>query len=134
MPTPITERWQSTVPATAATVDYDQTVTESHVVGTVTSVAYTPEAAITGANTDTRTLTLVNKGQAGAGTTVIATLALTSGVNGVAFDEKALTLSATAADLVVANGDILAFVSTHGGSSGLADPGGRVEVEIARSA
>jgi hypothetical protein len=40
-----------------------------------------PDAAITGANTNTRTISLVNKGQDGTGTTVVATLALTSGVN-----------------------------------------------------
>lgn len=95
--------------------------------GKVTGVSFVPEAASTGDNTNTRTYTLVNKGQAGAGTTVIATLALTTGVNLVAFDAKAATLSATAADLVVAAGDVLAWVSTHA-ASGLVDPGGTVKV------
>lgn len=134
MPDAITERFQATIPATAAAADYDQTVAESHVAGTVTAVTYTPEAAVTGANTETRTLTLVNKGQAGAGTTVVGTLAFTSGVNGVAFDEKAFTLSAVAGATTVAVGDVLALVSTHSGTTGLADPGGRVEIEVARSA
>jgi hypothetical protein len=75
----------------------------------------------------------VNKGAAGAGTTVVATLAMTSGVNGVAFDEHSTTLSVVANATTVAAGDILAFVSTHSGSTGLADPGGMVEVEITRS-
>jgi hypothetical protein len=131
---PVTERITATIPATGATADYDQTVAESHVAGVVSSVAYTPEAAITGNTTDSRTLTLVNKGQSGAGSTVIGTLAFIASVNGVAFDEKAFTLSTTAADLVVAAGDILAFVSTHVSATGLADPGGRVEVEITRTA
>lgn len=130
----VTERFQATVPAVAAASDADQTIAESHVAGTVTAITYTPEAAITGANTETRTLTVVNKGQSGAGTTVIGTLAFTSGVNGVAFDEKAFTLSAIAGATTVAAGDILALVSTHSGSTGLADPGGRVEVEVERSA
>lgn len=96
--------------------------------GKVTSVSYTPEAAATGDNTNARTFTLVNKGAAGSGTTVIATLALTTGVNLVAFDEKAATLSATAADLLVTAGDELAWVSTHTGT-GVVDPGGAVVVK-----
>jgi len=130
----VTERFVGTVPAVAANADADQTVAESHVAGTVTAITYTPEAAVTGANTETRNLTLVNKGQSGAGTTVIGTLAFTSGVDGVAFDEKAFTLSAVAGATTVAQGDILAFVSTHSGSTGLADPGGRVEIEVERTA
>lgn len=100
--------------------------------GRVTSVTYTPDSTITGADTNTRTLTLVNKGAAGAGSTVIATLALTNGVNATGSDEKALTLTVTTADRVVAEGDILAFVSTHAGT-GLADPGGLVQVELQRA-
>lgn len=99
--------------------------------GKVTACTYVPEAASTGDNTNYRTYTLVNKGAAGAGTTVMATLALTTGVDLVAFDEKALTVSATAADLVFAAGDVLAFVSTHT-ASGLVDPGGTVKVTVQR--
>lgn len=131
--TPLVRRIQAVVPAVAAASDADQTIGEAPFAGTVTSVSYTPEAAITGANTETRTFTLVNKGAAGAGTTVIATLAMTSGVNGVAFDEKAATLSVVANATTVAAGDILAFVSTHSGATGLADPGGLVAVEVTRS-
>ena len=95
--------------------------------GKVTGINYAPEAASTGDNTNARTFTLVNKGAAGSGTTVIGTLALTTGVNLVAFDEKPFTLSATAADLLVTAGDVLALVSTHTGT-GTADPGGTVKV------
>ncbi len=96
--------------------------------GKVTAVSYVPEAAATGDNTNARTFTLVNKGTAGSGTTVIATLALTTGVNLVASDEKAATLSATAADLLVTAGDVLAWVSTATGT-GVVDPGGAVIVK-----
>lgn len=95
--------------------------------GKVTAVTYTPEAAATGDNTNARTFTLVNKGTSGSGTTVIATLALTSGVNLVAFDEKSATVTATAADQLVTQGDILAWVSTATGT-GVVDPGGTVKV------
>ena len=131
----VTERFQATVPANTILQTSDQTVAESHVAGVVTAVGYTPEAAITGANSPaSRTFTLVNKGQSGAGTTVVATLAMTSGVNGVAFDESQLTVSSTAADTVVAKGDILVWVSTAVGGTGLVDPGGRVEIELTRTA
>ena len=93
----------------------------------ITSVTYTPETATTGDNTNYRTYTLVNKGAAGLGSTVIATLALTTGVNLVAFDEKAATVTATAADQLVTAGDVLTWVSTHT-ASGLVDPGGTVKV------
>lgn len=134
MPTPITERFSATVPAAGAAAAQDQTVAESHVAGTVSAVSFTPEAAVTAHASNYRTYRLVNKGQAGAGTTVIASFATDTVVTDdlVAFDEKSITLSATAADLVVAVGDILAWDETYA-ASGVASPGGRVEVEITRS-
>ena len=98
--------------------------------GTVTSVTYAPVTAITGANTNTRSVSLVNMGQAGAGTTVIATIQYNSGINAAASDENAVTLSATPANLVVAAGDILQWRSTAV-LTGIADPGGLVMVTIA---
>lgn len=124
----------ATVPALTALVTADQVVGEVKKAGRVTSVSYTPEAAITGAASPaSRTFTLVNKGQAGVGTTTVATLAMVGGVNAVAFDEKAITLSSTAADLVVVASDVLVWVSTAVGGTGLADPGGYVDVEIGSS-
>lgn len=102
--------------------------------GVVTSVTYTAVAAVTGAASPaSRTISLINKGQSGAGTTVVASLALLSGVNLAAFDEKALTLSATAADRVVTAGDILAFQSAPVGGTGLVDPGGSASVRFERN-
>jgi hypothetical protein len=98
--------------------------------GTVSSVTYTTVTAITGANTNTRSVTLVNKGQTGAGSTSMATLQFDSGVNTVAADEKTITLSGTAANLVVAAGDVLQWQSAAVGT-GIADPGGLVAVTIA---
>lgn len=99
--------------------------------GRVTAVSYIPEAASTGDNTNFRTYTLVNKGASGAGTTVMATLALTTGVNLVAFDEIAATLSVVANAVNFVSGDVLAWVSTHS-ASGLVDPGGTVRVTVQR--
>lgn len=130
---PLVETLEATVPAVGATADGDQSIGEAPFDGTVTGVSYTPEANITGANTETRTFTLVNKGSDGNGTTVVATLAMTNGVNATDFNESTMTLSVVADATDVSQGDILAFVSTHSGSSGLADPGGLVQVGISRS-
>lgn len=123
---------QLSLPATGAAADYDQSIAEAPFDGRVIAASYTPEANITGNSTESRTLTIVNKGIDGNGSTVVATLAFTAGVNGADFDEIAFTLSATPANLQVAKGSILAVVSTHVGSTGLADPGGLVQVEITR--
>jgi hypothetical protein len=95
--------------------------------GTVAAVAYVPLTTITGANTNTRSVSLVNLGQAGAGSTVVATLQFNSGVNATAGQAKAITLSATPANLLVTSGDVLQWQSTHIGT-GIADPGGLVNV------
>jgi hypothetical protein len=129
---PLVRKLTTTLPALTAGTAGDQTLGEAPYAGTVSDVSFTPEAAITGDNTNKRTFTLVNKGQAGSGSTVIATLDFVTGVNGVAFDEKQFTLSGTAANLVVASGDILAVVEAVAGT-GLANPGGLVQVEITRS-
>lgn len=97
--------------------------------GTVSSVTYSTVTAITGANTNTRSVSLVNMGQAGLGTAVVATLQFNSGVNTVASDEKTITLSSTPADLVVTAGDILQWRSTAV-ATGIADPGGLVCVTV----
>jgi hypothetical protein len=96
---------------------------------TVTAVSYTPLAAQTGSAT-ARTYNLVNLGQAGAGSTVVATLTLGVGVNTVAGDEKTITLSATPANLVLAAGDVLQWQSVHV-STGITDPGGLVVIATA---
>ncbi len=94
---------------------------------TVTAVTYAPVTAITGANTNTRSVSLVNKGAAGAGTTVIATIQYNSGVNAAAADENTVTLSGTPASLVVTAGDLLQWQSTAVGT-GIADPGGLINI------
>lgn len=132
MSSPYTQKIGDQVPAVAANADADQIVGVAPLGGTVTAVSFTPEAAMTGHTTESRTLTLVNKGQAGIGTVVIATLAFIATVDGVAFDAKAFTLSVVAGATTVVAGDTLALVSTHVGTTGLADPGGRVEVTISR--
>lgn len=96
---------------------------------TISAVTYAPVTVITGANTNTRSVSLVNKGQSGAGSTVVATIQYNSGVNATAADENTVTLSGTPANLVVAAGDILQWQSTAVGT-GIADPGGLIAVTV----
>jgi hypothetical protein len=94
---------------------------------TVTSVSFIPDAAITGNDTNYFTFILQNRSTNGAGTTAVATLAFTSGVNGVAHDEKAITVSGTAANTQVASDAVLA-VSKTVAASGLTMPAGIVVI------
>lgn len=100
--------------------------------GVVDAVYYLPAATITGANTNTRSLSLVNLGAAGGGTTVIATLQFNSGVNAAAHVATPLPLSGTAANLAVSAGDVLQWQSTHVGT-GITDPGGVAVAVVGRN-
>ncbi len=97
--------------------------------GVVASVTFVPLATVTGANTNTRLYRLINKGANGAGSTVVASLQMDSGVNATAFQARTSTLSGTAANLNVTAGDILSWESNAVGT-GQADPGGLVSVVI----
>lgn len=110
------------VAATAAGADASGVYVEAPFAGRVTAASIFAAAALTGADTQSRTVQLHNRGQAGAGTTLVASKAFTAGVNAAADDETALTVSATAGDLVVAEGDVLEFTSLHVGGTGLAGP------------
>lgn len=121
------------VPAVSTAGNSDDTVlAQAPFDCTVTSVEYVPEASITGAATNHRAFSLVNKGQAGSASTTVATLAFDSGVTATANNEKAITLSGTAANLVLAAGDTLQWRSVAVGT-GIADPGGVVRVTISRT-
>jgi hypothetical protein len=129
---PLVRVIEESVPAAATAVSDDSVLAQSPYAGTVTAVQYVPEAAITGAATNNRTVSLVNKGQAGSGTTVVATLTFASGTNATANNEVSLVLSSTEADRVVAEGDTLQWRSIANGT-GLADPGGIARVTVGRS-
>lgn len=130
---PLVQKLREDADAVAAGSDATTIIGEAQFAGTVTRAVFIPVSTLTGANTDSRTLAVVNKGQSGSGTTSVASKAFTSGVNAPAADATAITLTGTAADLVVAAGDVLVLTSTHVGSTGLADPGGEIEIEITRS-
>lgn len=129
---PLVQQMRVQVDAVATGNDSVSLFGEAPFAGTVTRVAYAPAGTITGANTNSRTAQATNRGQTGSGTTAIATLAFVSGTNAAADDAKEFTLSGTPANLVVAQGDVLSFDSTHVGT-GIADPGGVAILELTRS-
>lgn len=132
MTAPLIRVIEEGVPAAATAASDDTLLGQAPFAGTVTSVLYVPEAAITGAATNNRTVSLVNKGQAGSGTAIVATLTFASGTNATANNEVTVPLSGTAADLVIAEGDTLQWRSVANGT-GLADPGGVARVSVSRS-
>lgn len=97
---------------------------------TVTGVRYIPEAAMTGSAT-ARFLRLRNRGATGALGVTIAERELVAGQNPAAYDAYDITLHATAANRDVATGDVLEWFS-DAVSTGIADPGGTVEVDFTR--
>lgn len=132
---PLTRTIKAFVPAQGtANATQDEVIGTAPFAGTVTAVTIVPEAALTAHATNYRTFRLVNKGQAGSGSTVAATFATDTVTTDdlVAFDEKTIPLSGTAADLVVASGDVLAADETVA-ASGVAHSGYTMQVEITRS-
>jgi len=101
----------------------------SPVAGTVRRVSFFATATITGAATNNRTLSCMNGGAAGSATTSVASLNFASGTNATAQLDTVITLSGTAANLVIAKGDALQWDSLAVGT-GIADPGGTAEIDI----
>jgi hypothetical protein len=128
---PLTQTLTADVDASTAEADATVAVGTAPFAGTVTDVSYIANAKITGTKTDTRTLKLINEGAKGEGTTVVAELALVEKVNAGALAVTELTLG-EAKKLVVVEGDVLAWTSTHV-LKGLVDPGGEVRVTLDRS-
>lgn len=118
---------KTTVPAQGtAGATQQQPLGEAQYAGTVTEVTIIPKAGVTANGTNFRTIRVLNKGPAGAGSTVIASLALDSpGTDDLtAYDEKTIPLSGTPA---VAAGDVLSVDETVAGT-GLAHGGYDVQL------
>jgi hypothetical protein len=118
---------EENVGASLATGNLQAIIGRSRYPATVSSVTYTPTAAVTGASGNNRTLTLFNRGT-GAATVSVATLTLVSGTDLTDNVPATITLASTGRDVNV--GDILEWDSTAN-SSGVADPGGLVTVQFA---
>ena len=110
MKSPLTVLISFAIAARATAASGTQAIGKIPFAGKISSVSYIPDAALTGANTNTRKISVINKGQSGSGTTVAAELQFDSGVNLTAFDEKTIPNSGTAANLNVAAGDVLAVI------------------------
>ncbi len=126
---------EATVPAQGtANAAQDLVIGKAPFAGRVKSVSIIPEAALVANATNFRTFRVVNKGQTGVGTTLVASHATDTPTTDdlAAFREKTLVLSGTAANLVVAKGDVLAADETVA-ASGVAHSGYKVVVEIERS-
>lgn len=89
---------------------------------TITGIKWIPNAAITANATNYFDLQILN------GATVVASRSYAA-TNSVALTAEAMTLSATAANLLVAAGDVLVIhKETTAGGSGLAMPDGLVQI------
>lgn len=128
---PFTRQIRAVVPAVAGGADDTTPLDIAPFDATITKVTFLADAAVTGANTNTRKLEVIEGGADGTGTTSAAAKQFNSGVNAVQNDDTDITLSATPANLVVAAGDSLIWKSTHVGT-GIADPGGLVILELTR--
>ncbi len=105
--------------------DQGVTLGRLHYPGIVNSVEFVPSWSLNGANTNSRTLVLMNR-KSGTGTTTMCSLPLTSGMSlsrGVAVSMVVSSAAAT-----VAVGDCLEWDSVHIGN-GIPDPGGVVIVQ-----
>jgi len=113
--------------ATAATVDEftGYTLFFKH---RVAQAVWIPKAAITANATNYFTLTLRNRGTAGAGTVNPATRAY-SATNSTALAPENMTLSSTATDLVIASGEHVSVEKLVAGT-GLAMPAGTLVVYV----
>jgi hypothetical protein len=130
MTPPYTQKIQATVqPVATVGNSLLMIVGEAPFPGIVSEVTYTPTAAQAGANGNSRTLNLYNRGT-GAGSTVMASLALVSGVN--LTDNVEIAITRTPANCGVAQGDIIEWESLAVGT-GIADPGGLVQIVFQRA-
>lgn len=101
--------------------------------GKVASVEYIPAAELKGAETNFRTLEIVNKGNKGEGSTVAASLAFSKGtVVAPAFTATAIPLSVVEGATSFNEGDVLAFESVLTGE-GIVEPAGQIVVTLERS-
>lgn len=129
---PLSRTFQSRIASAGTLTTTTEPLCTAPFAGSISAVTYIPTTNFVGADTDTRTLRVVNRLQDGAGTAIAASKAMNAAAGTVvANDAGALTID-TARNTVAA-GDVLDWTSTPAGSTGLADPGGLVEITIVRT-
>jgi hypothetical protein len=129
---PLTKRLTADTVALTKGAEFAAPLGPAPFAGKVSSVTWIAGSTLTGANTNTITFKLVNKGQSGSGTNVIAEKSFTSGVNAPASDETTITLSGTASKLEVAEGDVLTLEAVKVGE-GIVTPAGEIQARVTRS-
>jgi len=80
----------------------------------ITAAYIVPDSAITGADTNYMTLSIVDKGSDGTGTTAIASVDFTSGTDAAAFD--AFSLGTLGDAKTLAAGDVVSFKKAEAGT------------------
>lgn len=122
---PITRKISVLTPAVAQGASHAPVLFEMPFLGNITSVTFYPSANITGAATNNRTYGLCAVGESN-----VFALTMDNGVNATASTAKAIPVVSEAIT-AFAEGTLFNWKSTHN-SSGIADPGGLVVVEIER--
>lgn len=122
------------IPVGAVTIaaDLETSICRAPFAGVLIGAFYTARAAVAGAaSPNSRTWTVFNRGQAGAGVAAMATLpCIDAGSSCVALAAKPLNLG-TVALRTFAEGDVLSWNSAAvTGAGGLVDPGGMVELVL----
>ncbi|MCC7464487.1 MAG: hypothetical protein IT480_18740 [Gammaproteobacteria bacterium] len=132
MTLPWIQKMEADTVGCAAATDQYTVIGQAPYAATVTSVVYIPEDSVTGLTlaTAARTFTVYNRGT-GSGTVSVATLTCSSGTNLSQYTAFTLTLG-TAANLVLASGDVLELESLHI-TTGVLDPGGKIIVTYSRT-
>lgn len=109
-----TQTVQARVPTTAAGSTGEWAIFKAPEACEITAAYIVPDSAITGADTNYMTLSIVDKGSDGTGTTAIASVDFTSGTNAAAFD--ATSLGTLGAGKTLAAGDVVSFKKAEAGS------------------
>lgn len=121
---------QGPVPGQATIGTADETVIGRVPFKSKVVAAYVvPKTTITGAATHNITITVRNRKADDTGTAVPASLNFDNAINAAARIPKALTLSATAADLLLEEGDVITSEKLIVGN-GIAEPAGTIVVVL----
>lgn len=121
--------WTIEVPSTAAGTALEQPGLVLPRAAQITSAKWIPGAAVTANATNFATLSLRNRGAAGAGSVKPAVDRSYAAGNSVANVPEVMALSGTASDALVAAGDVLTVSIAHSGT-GLLIPAGLLQVGL----
>lgn len=135
MSAPLRRTYTAVIPNSAAGADFVVTVCSAPWDGSLVSAVYYPDTNITGADTNSRTYNVHNRGDDGDGTTLMASIAMEAGTDGAQYAavELAVASGEDAEDAECVAGDVITFESLHIGGTGLADPGGTIAITLERA-